>query len=329
MKKQKINIYYHGDLDGVFSAIMFARSYMDNGVDCKFRFTAVNYDSKDWQTRELPKADVIAVVDFVWHPQCTYWADHHLSGWGEIEPREFVGKYDSSAPSCCEVILSDPNRLRFKNEALMKSIVRGISICDYALYSSPHEPYDITKWYSALRMSLMEDGSDAYMEELIKLFINMDTSFNLLLKNIIPDIAAWRAHKVNYAMGKGFKKFQACYKYEDKIVSFTVPAYEKFDRYFPFKAENDAMYTVYVRDSTWATPPKCYVSVSKNPWALKDPNVSIKELLEVYQFGDNSPGGGHQDVGGLVTDNLEDALKVQKELVEKLTISVKEFERVQ
>jgi hypothetical protein len=329
MKKQKIDIYHHGDLDGVFSAIMLAKSYLDNNVECKFRFTPVNYDQKDWQTKELPIADVIAVVDFVYHPQATIWYDHHLSGWGEIEPKEFIGKYDSSAPSCCEVILNDPLRLRFKNEAHMQEIVRGISICDYALYSTPNEPYDITKWYSAMRMSLMEDGSDAYMEEIIKLFLYMEPSFKALTKNIIPDIASWRAHKVNYATGKGFKKFQACYLFENKIVSFVVPPYEKFDRYFPFKAENDAMYTVYLRDSTWATPPKCYVSVSKNPWALKDPNVSIKELLEVYQFGENSPGGGHQDVGGLVTDTLADAVQVSRELVEKLTSTVVEFEKVQ
>jgi len=329
MKKQKVDIYYHSDLDGIFSAVMIAKMYVDNGVDCKFQFFPVNYDNKDWQTRELPKADAIVVVDFIFHKQSSIFYDHHLSGWGEVEPCEVNGKYDATASSCCQVILSDPNRLRFKDERLMQQVVAGINICDSAQYVSADEPYNMNKWYSAIRMSLLEDGSAGYMEELIKLFVYHTPSLAALIRNMIPDISVWRAHKVNFLMEKGYRVFNTCYEYNNRIVSFIVPPYVKFDRYFPFRAETEAMYTVYVRDSTWATPPKCYISVSKNPWALKDPNVNIKELLEVYQFGENSPGGGHVDVGGLVTDALADALTTQKELIKKLSLAVAEFEKVQ
>lgn len=311
-----INIHYHDDLDGFFSALFIAKGYKDNKVKAKLNFYPINYDSKDWQITPFTTEGTNVVVDFKYKPGTDLWFDHHLEGWGQIEPTEFKGSFISDAPSCCQVIFDSIERLRMKDEQKIKSLLIGINKVDQAAYDSAEEPFNLNKWFSAMRLSFLEDNTTEYKNELFKLFLNNEPAFNRLHNNVIPDISSWRAAQCYGKMQEGFKVFKEIYKYDKRIVHFTKPPYTKIDRYFPFRAEKDAMYTVYAQDFSWTPEGKAQVSVAKNPWAIKDPQINICDICSKYN------GGGHHDVGGIPCASMEEAEIIKNEVVEYLSSTI-------
>jgi len=75
------------------------------------RIVTVNYDRQaSWLAEELPQNS--AVVDFLYHPAATFWADHHATTFLNDEVRisfecylrERIHLYDRTAPSCAKLL---------------------------------------------------------------------------------------------------------------------------------------------------------------------------------------------------------------------------------
>src|SRR5713226_3832465 len=81
------SLYFHSPcFDGVVSSVV-AGDFLETNEGWSFeRFCPVNYDFRaNWLSAELHTP--CAVVDFLYHPQATFWADHHPSTFVTLEAR--------------------------------------------------------------------------------------------------------------------------------------------------------------------------------------------------------------------------------------------------
>ena len=312
---KQVHIYYHGDLDGIFSAILYGKLFTDNGANkLRFNFTSVNYHLKDWQTTVLPKAadTHIAVVDFLYNPTADVWYDHHQGGLGvhTLDQVTTLGAYNDTAPSCAQVIYNQEGRDNYKDETLVKKVVEDVNMVDYAMYPTIEHVYNSISWSPMLRMALLEQGNDEFFNEIIRMGIFDRTFFYKLLDGKLPWSAEWRYVKYKHALEIGYEKFKKVAQIKENVVHYTDPPYVKTDRYFAYKFEPSADFTVYVKDFTWRGH-GAHVGVSKNPWKPKK-NINLKELAETYG------GGGHQDVAGITCTSLEEAEGIKTKILEEL-----------
>jgi hypothetical protein len=293
---QTIKIFYHLDVDGIFSAILYTKLLTDNGQEnARFVYQPVNYDWKTWQDDTIRKKDeIIVVVDFPYHPDCNVWYDHHESGLGKFATISRPGKFQPGAQSCAKVIYEMQDRDRFLDEDLIGKIVKEVSMIDFALYPTIDTVYNPTTFGPKLRLALLEEGDENFANELIRMFSKDRTLLYNLIEGQIPWSVNWRYQKVKIKLEESYKEFVKVAKIDKGIVYFEVPHFFKSDRYFPFRKFPQSFYTIYLRDMTWINQ-GCFISVSKNPWNPFTRTFSIRELCERYG------GGGHFDVGGIAT----------------------------
>src|ERR1035438_6379804 len=113
-----LTVYLHFPcFDGVISAVL-ACEYLERKYGQKTgQIIPVNYSSRaTWTSHPLAKP--AAVVDFLYHPDADFWADHHQTTFitPELEA-QFRGQassnliYDADASSCAELIWRRSSRL--------------------------------------------------------------------------------------------------------------------------------------------------------------------------------------------------------------------------
>src|SRR5438105_4904868 len=109
---RKATLYFHSScFDGLVSAAL-AWAFIENREALNIdQVLPVDYSVRDtWVSTQLSRPSVI--VDFLYHPQAFFWADHHLTSFltpqvkQNILSRERDGYlwYDDLAPSCAAVI---------------------------------------------------------------------------------------------------------------------------------------------------------------------------------------------------------------------------------
>jgi len=96
--------------------------------------------------------------------------------------------------------------------------------------------------------------------------------------NVENDIAFFNQSQLSYP----FQRYISYYFYSD--IKYTIGIYKKNDKYFS-------------------------ISVGKNPWK-KFNSLNIGEICKRYG------GGGRENVGAVLTDNEEEAKRVQKKIKE-------------
>lgn len=77
-----MHILYHDDFDGAASAAVLGYYLKDTGLESSLKYVPVDYGSQlIWTALTPPRRDArneeFAVVDFKYHPNATYWFDHH------------------------------------------------------------------------------------------------------------------------------------------------------------------------------------------------------------------------------------------------------------
>ncbi len=311
-------IFYHQDLDGIMSSILYIKLLKDSGdTKSKFLMESVNYNLTNWQELDLEKkysSEFLIVLDFLYNPSIDFWVDHHASGWGKIVPTEFVGNFDPSARSCAEAIFLMKNRNKFLDEQLIFEIVKEVNMVDSALYPSIDDVYNPKTFGPKFRLAEMEDADENYRQEIIKMFSNDRTLLYRLLDGYLPWSVEWRYSKIQNKLEEGYREFVKVAKLEDDIVTFEIPKYHKFDRYFPFRWKPESIYTAYIRDMSYFGK-GWHVAISQNPWNQEKRRHNIKEICEKYG------GGGHEGVGGIHIDqSMDRARQVLSEVKEMLKI---------
>src|SRR6266550_6550167 len=159
-------LYFHSPcFDGIVSAVLtwdFAEAVLKWKVG---KLQPVNYHLRSsWLAERLSQP--CAVVDFLYHPQATFWADHHSTTFLSTETeRDFDRRrsallmYDESADACAQLLWDRLETVFQYRNPRYAELVSWATKTDAARYSSVGEAIEGTA--PALRIN----GSLVYGEE--------------------------------------------------------------------------------------------------------------------------------------------------------------------
>src|SRR5689334_21879398 len=137
------HVYFHSPcFDGIASAVLVT-AWLENQNDWSSSVLhVVNYHLRnDWLKIKLEQP--CAIVDFLYHPDADFWADHHSTPFlGISRPptnklKYFI--YDSSAGSCAYLLWSHLcKKLKYRNDRFAE-LVKWAEKIDAARYESVDE----------------------------------------------------------------------------------------------------------------------------------------------------------------------------------------------
>ncbi|HVR40929.1 MAG TPA: hypothetical protein VMU84_17690, partial [Thermoanaerobaculia bacterium] len=295
--------------DGIASAVL-AIDFLRNvegwsGIDAEH----VNYDVRaSWLTTRFHEPT--AIVDFLYHPDAVFWADHHrttfLNSSVERHFRERESDsiiYDAKAGSCAGLLW---RRLSYRDPRRAE-LVEWAEKIDAARYESVEEALSFA--HPALRISVsLARATDGYSERLVA----------LLSEHSVSEVAGepevrQRFLEVEHSMREGLDRVRAAARLRDDIIVFDVDAGEVIvPRYSPWLMFPDARYSVgLVRRDDGAK-----ITAMRNPW-LEFESVPLGDIFTRYG------GGGHQRVASA---NITDAASARTTL-EQITTDITNAER--
>ncbi|HXA84119.1 MAG TPA: hypothetical protein VNZ47_03525 [Candidatus Dormibacteraeota bacterium] len=310
-------LYFHYPcFDGVVSAAL-AWEFLENhkrwsvGALCPINYTVRN----TWLSRELKHP--CAIVDFLYHPNADFWADHHSTTMltkeaeADYERRQSNGclLFDDRAASCASLLF------RHVGEALtgrphFNEMVAWAEKIDSARYASVEEA--ILGEAAALKINrsiLFEPGTD-YAQFLCKELRAHPLDYVAAL-----DAIKIRQDEVERRIRAGLKQVEKRIRMEPGAVA-TFEAEQSKDeminRYSAYYFAPDARYSIGIIHSDEGTA----ITAMRNPWR-EFPSVGLGRIFA--QFG----GGGHQRVGAVFVPKNESQLipDVIKSLLSQLSLA--------
>ena len=307
-------LYFHSPcFDGIVSAALiwdFLEATEGWTIE---RPTAVNYNERSsWLGTQLNQP--CAIVDFLYHPDAEFWADHHLTTFlTEESRRDFERQrndwlvYDEQSGSCASLLwkhLADPLGHRNSRFGEMVSWAEKI---DSASYESVQEA--IFGEAPALRVSasLALNDDRAYCEQLVR-DLRVATLDHVAESTEVTS----RCAKVRALIRAGLERLAASVKLEDDIIVFDVDASDVIiNRYSPYYFYPQARYSAGIV----RFPGRAKITAMRNPWR-EFPSVYLGKMFERDGVG----GGGHQRVGSvlLAGDRAEKARSILESLVHEI-----------
>jgi hypothetical protein len=305
-------LYFHSPcFDGIISAVV-ASDFLEIQYRWVFeRFCAVDYSQRDiWLSRSLGKR--CAVVDFIYHPQATFWADHHpttfLSGDAKCDfVRRRRGRnlfYNDRLGSCSKLLWQSLNDgFRYRNEAY-SDMVEWADRIDSARYSSVAEAVLGENPALRIRASLGVNEEPGFYEGLVKALRSKTLDEVASLPQV--DI---RAKHVRSQTEAGLERLKNSIWVDDNgIAVFDVDSRGvAISRYAPYLFFPEARYSAGIVRSNHGTK----ITAMRNPW--RDfPSVKLGKIFE--RFG----GGGHERVGSVLVPDTLDARTTLHKIVEQI-----------
>ena len=290
-------IYFHSPcFDGIVSAVL-AWDFVEAVLKWRVRdVQAVNYQRRaTWLSERL--SEPCAVVDFLYHPHATLWADHHSTAFLSAETkRAFERKrspyliYDDAAPACAK-LLWDRLAMEFGYQtARYTDLVLWASKTDAARYSSVGEAIEGTAPALRINASLVYGEENGYSAWLVRQLRRkpLDEVADL------PEVRR-RYQRFRVDVAKGLKVFREGARLDQGVVVFDVDAADTIvPRYAPYYFWPEARYSAgVVRRGGSAT-----ITAMRNPW-LEASGVHLGKMFE--ELG----GGGHERVGSVVLRGVD------------------------
>jgi len=279
--------------DGLVSAAI-AWDFLEGAKGWKIAdFQPVNYDrAASWVKTDLPRR--AAIVDFLYHPQAAFWADHHETTFAsELHRHEYdinaAGHmlfYDPAAPSCGMMLfsalsddLSDPERYR--------QMASWADRIDGAQYSSVEEAVIGSAPAIIINLSLTGARDDAYFQQLLcaMRFKTLDEVAAL------PEVRS-RAEDVRARTQMGLRLVKNAVKLEPggiAVFAVSPDAGDIVNRYSAYYFLPTARYSV----ALVLSPKDAKITAMRNPWIDFD-SVPLGPIFKKYG------GGGHQRVASVV-----------------------------
>jgi hypothetical protein len=245
---QVAQLYFHSPcFDGIVSGVLAwdlletqERLYIEE-------FHAVNYESKsEWLSTKLsPNA---AVIDFLYHPDARFWADHHSTTFlTEEARRDFENRtsrwliYDRRSGSCASLLWKHfLAAFGYRNQRY-QNLVNWAERIDSARYASVEQA--IFGMEPALQINLTLAGEDGpeYCTNLLKLL----KSETLEYVAALPEVRERSAHAESL-IREGMQRFVKGSRLEpDGIVVYVVDSTDVIiSRYAPYYIFPDARYSV-------------------------------------------------------------------------------------
>lgn len=307
-------LYFHFPcFDGITSCVL-TWDFLETSQGWKFKkFSSVNYESRaNWLSTTLHTP--CAVVDFLYHPEAQFWADHHLTTFLNEEIRQDFERrkdkwliYSSRSGSCAMLLWSRlADSFGYRNPHY-KEMVEWADKIDSARYSSVSEA--ILGDAPALRISssLALKNEPSYCELLVKAlrYQTLDDVARL------PEVME-KSERAQSMIKTGLRQFAGACRLEDGGVAvFDVRGTDDaiISRYSPYYFFPEARYSLGVmRFSNGAK-----ITAMRNPWR-EFPSIFLGKIFE--KFG----GGGHQRVGSVMLsgERANEAETVLKQLLHQI-----------
>lgn len=287
------HLYFHSPcFDGIVSCVL-AWDFLETSQGWSVEeIHSVNYDTKvTWLSMSLnAKA---AVVDFLYHPEAQFWADHHGTTFlNEETRRDFEKKenrwlvYDKRIGSCAMLLWKHLENSFGYTNLRYQNLVEWADRIDSARYASVEEAIFGAKPALRINLSLAGRDGEGYYTTLVKLLKSetLDDVANL------PEVRE-RSQHAESLIRAGMDRFVKGSRLEhDGIAVFDVDSTDVIvSRYAPYYIFPQARYSVGLVKS----PNGASIRAMRNPWR-EFPSVPLGEIFS--RFG----GGGHQRVGALV-----------------------------
>lgn len=284
-------LYYHYPcFDGLVSAAM-AWDFLEHRASWQIEHAeAVNYDvARTWTAQRLRERS--AVVDFLYHPQATFWADHHPTTFvdGEFSAVARTDRmllYDSASPSCASLLwhrfgetLSDPRRFA--------DMAGWADRIDAARYESVHEALFGDEPALTINTSLLHDADSSYGA-----FVLAALRARSLVEVANAAPVRSRAEQVWARTQRGLELVRtASVLRPGSIATFSVAPDRDavVNRYSAYAVYPDARYSVaLVRENG-----RSKITAMRNPWRDFE-SVHLGGIFRSYG------GGGHQRVASVL-----------------------------
>jgi len=303
-------LYFHSPcFDGIVSAVLtsdFAERVLNWTID---DLQPVTYKLRSSWLAD-PLVEPCAVVDFLYHPKATFWADHHPTTF--LSPqvkRDFAlregpyATYNPRADSCAKLLWDHLKRaFQYRNHGYT-NLVSWASKIDAAKYSSVTEAIQGTEPALRINFSLVYGDDDGYTASLVRHLRNRP----LEAVADLPEVTA-RYQRFQLDVKRGLRFFRSHARLDRGVVVFDVNAEDMLiPRYAPYQFFPHARYSAGVIRREAGTT----IIAMRNPWK-GFAGIHMGKLFE--RIG----GGGHARVGSVVLRG-EDALRADAALNQVLT----------
>lgn len=296
---QSKTLWFHAPcFDGIASATLILEFFETSGRGSVQRLQPVGYGAREhWLETPLPSGS--AVVDFLYHPDAEFWADHHQTSFLTPEAESHFNSrkgpywtYDRTADSCAGLLWHHlQDAFEYRN-ARYADLVSWAERIDAARYSSVQEALDPTA--PALQISAgLAYANDVDCVALVRQL----RTHSLEEVASEPGVAA-RFRRVRSGIKEGLDLFERGAHLEvDNIVVFEVDARRStISRYAPYKFFPDALYSVGILRLNEGLK----VTAMRNPWRDFQ-GIPLGEVFEALG------GGGHQRVGSVLLGHADSA----------------------
>ena len=303
------HLYFHAPcFDGTVSAVLTLDFLKNSQGWHHVILEPANYDLRtSWLA--LPLRQPCAVVDFLYHPQADFWADHHLTTFlTEEARRDFEAKsgkwhrYNRRAGSCAGLLWKHLRRMFGYRNARYEPLVAWAEKIDAARYESVEEAIQCSAPALQINVSLAGDNAKKWAVRLVSLL----RTWTLEEVAGLPEVQA-RVAKIMQLDHLGRGRFAHSYRVEDGIVVFDVDARGvKLNRYLPYHFCPGALYSAGIERRKDGAK----ITTMRNPWR-EFPSVFLGKLCE--RFG----GGGHRRVGAIMLSQAAapNATRILEQLV--------------
>lgn len=287
-------LYFHYPcFDGLVSAVL-AWEFLERHESWRIvNFCPVDYKLREsWLSNKLNKP--CAIVDFLYHPDADFWADHHQTTMLTEEAKaDFLRRkqngslfYDGRARSCSSLLFR-----RFRSALSHKphfvEMVSWAEKIDAAAYSSVGEAILGNSAALKISRSLAADDADQhYAHSLLRELRAHDLRY---VANL--DEVKRRERTVRREIMKGLRSVETSLRVEPgeiAVVDTEPHPTQIISRYAPYYFRPRARYSI----SVLRSPESIRITAMRNPWRSFR-SISLGRAFA--KFG----GGGHQRVGAV------------------------------
>jgi hypothetical protein len=285
------HVYFHSPcFDGIASAVV-ASDFLERYAGWRqFYLHQVNYELRNSWLRSALRRPA-AVVDFLYHPDVTLWADHHQTAFlDESVRRHFEERrtssliYNDRADSCARLLwIQLSNRFNYQ-ATQFDELTSWADRIDAAKYGDVQEAMFSKAPAVSIARGLAVDAAPEYSERLVRA-LRLEP---LSAVSEYADVRS-RADRARLLSDAGLDRFERNCWIDDGIAMFDVDAHEVIvNRYAPYLFHPDALYSLGIL----RFPDAAKISSMRNPWR-EFPSVPLGVIAA--RFG----GGGHHRVASI------------------------------
>jgi hypothetical protein len=316
----KYDIYFHNDFDGHASAAVML-AFLESRGDTIEHYVPVKYDLiPQWLSDTFleknklfkGKHNPAIIVDFPFHPQATFWFDHHIkpfrkANWKKKFKTDAFRRYDDTYRSACQLVLDSLVRdFGWKPPVHIKELAKWLDIIDFANYKSARQTIAMKE--PAIQANVFIENKSPDLKTTVFTIRSLSEKSLAQFVALLP--VKKPITKLRRSMAASIRFYEKNIKIEGRVmvVDLTGDSTGNLAHFAPYYLYPKMLYVVRFHPFP-GKPTLFHVNVGSSPWRRNENKKNIGELLKKYG------GGGHKDVGGVEIQGKSATLKAVGEIV--------------